>query len=286
MTKLAILSDIHGNLPALQAVIADLSSVDQVVVAGDIINWGPFSADVVELLAHLRCSVIRGNNEYYLLDYESARMPAHWESYTLIPWLRDQLQGTYAAQIACWPDQLHLRFPDAPPICVVHGIPGNPWQSIYPSLNEEGVREVLKETEESTIIAGHSHIPMARRVEQWQIFNPGSVGVPLDGVPFRARYMLLDGDEKGWRAAFRTVDYDPTTLFEEFERQDFVGQCGPTARLVLAEFREARLTVHPYIRWVEDTYSGAEMTDGLVDEFLQIDTTPYLDEPYRLLRPK
>ena len=71
MTRLAVLADIHGNLPALQAVIADMAqfAVDQVVVAGDSVNWGPFSRQVMELIWAHRWPVIRGNNELYLLDY-------------------------------------------------------------------------------------------------------------------------------------------------------------------------------------------------------------------------
>ena len=75
MTTLAILADIHGNMPALEAVIQDLRqvAVDHVVVAGDCINWGPFSQEVVERIAREAWAVIRGNNEFYLLDYQTGR---------------------------------------------------------------------------------------------------------------------------------------------------------------------------------------------------------------------
>ena len=75
MTRLAVLADIHGNLPALQAVIDDMAqfAVDQVVVAGDSINWGPFSREVLEVIRERRWPVIRGNNELYLLDYDTER---------------------------------------------------------------------------------------------------------------------------------------------------------------------------------------------------------------------
>ena len=71
MTQLAILSDIHGNLPALDAVLNDLAQfkVDQVVVAGDVINWGPFSAQVMERVTREGWPALRGNTEFYLLDY-------------------------------------------------------------------------------------------------------------------------------------------------------------------------------------------------------------------------
>src|SRR5690242_4951955 len=97
MTRLAILSDIHGNLPALEAVIQDLDQfqVDHVIVAGDVINWGPFSAQVVERVVREGWAVIRGNNEFYLLDYNTPRAPRLWQSddWPLLPWLHAQLAG-------------------------------------------------------------------------------------------------------------------------------------------------------------------------------------------------
>ena len=77
MTRLAVLSDIHGNLPALKAVIAEIEQegLDAVVVSGDVVNWGPFSREVLERITTLGWACIRGNNEYYLLDYGTVYNP-------------------------------------------------------------------------------------------------------------------------------------------------------------------------------------------------------------------
>ena len=84
--KVAALYDIHGNLPALEAVLADVQQhhVDQIVVAGDNINMGPFSVQVLERIRGY--AVIRGNHELYLLDHNTPRAPAHWRDYTQPPW--------------------------------------------------------------------------------------------------------------------------------------------------------------------------------------------------------
>lgn len=135
VTRLAILADIHGNFPALQSVIRDLGQfqVNHVIVAGDVINWGPFSASVVELITNNGWAVIRGNNEYYLLDHQTAREPSAWKdrtTWSLLPWLHRQLAGRWHNTIAAWPDTLSLRFPDAPPLRVVHGSARSPWEAI------------------------------------------------------------------------------------------------------------------------------------------------------------
>jgi predicted phosphodiesterase len=86
MTTLAILSDLHGNLPALEAVLAELAplGVDQVIVAGDVINWGPFSAQVTARVIERGWAPIRGNNEFYLLDYSTPRAPCRLAGYSLL----------------------------------------------------------------------------------------------------------------------------------------------------------------------------------------------------------
>ncbi|MFN8372996.1 MAG: metallophosphoesterase family protein [Anaerolineae bacterium] len=110
MTRLAVLADIHGNLPALEAVLADIQpfNVDQVVVAGDNINMGPYSVEVMERI--MGYAVMRGNHEYYLLDHQTPRAPAHWHDYTQPPWLNATIPARWRSVIATLPDALQLRF--------------------------------------------------------------------------------------------------------------------------------------------------------------------------------
>ena len=98
MTKLAVLSDIHGNLPALEAVMSDLSNfdVDHVIVAGDVIHFGPFSRQAAELVIEKGWSVIRGNNELFLIDYQTSRAPEEWNDpiqFAPTIWLNRQFDG-------------------------------------------------------------------------------------------------------------------------------------------------------------------------------------------------
>ena len=152
MTRLAVLSDIHGNLPALQVVIRDMEAfnVDHVVCAGDNVNWGPFSRQVMEIITAKHWAIIRGNNEYYPLDFQTNRAPAHWSDFRIPPVLMEQLGAHWLNVIASMPDTRSLRFRDAPPIRVVHGIPDNPWKPIYPDTSDDDIRDYLKDMPEST----------------------------------------------------------------------------------------------------------------------------------------
>jgi len=222
MTKLAILSDIHGNLPALEAVLSDLKNfaVDQIVVAGDVINFGPFSNQTTEIVIKNNWPVIRGNNEYFLLDSNTPRAPAEWSDPIL-----------FAPTL--WTIQhfdLHLK---------------------------------------SIIICGHTHLPMDRKSGRWQIFNPGSVGVPLDGI-LSASYMILEGDKQGWRPTFRRIPFNYDAIYAEFEESGFNKGCGPIGRLVVELYKRARPTFG-FLKWWEIHRPNSNLTFELVDEFFKTD---------------
>lgn len=285
MTILAVLSDIHGNLPALQAVMRDLAKVhvDQIVVAGDVINWGPFSAECFDIVAREGWPVIRGNNEFYLLDYNTPRAPAAWQDETqwpLLPWLRKQLQGRRHHCIAAWPDSISLRFADGPPIRMVHGSCRSPWESIFAMDDEASIVPKLAGAEEKFIIAGHTHLAMDIQVNQWRVFNPGTVGVPLDGTP-DAQYMLLRSAGDGWQPEFKCVAYDPSALFEEFDRQSFASHCGVIGQMVVDEFRASDLVVLPFLNWRKAECAEAPITRDLYETFKRVDARQYAPAAYR-----
>lgn len=285
MTRLGVLADIHGNLPALQAVMADMArfGVDHVVVTGDVVNWGPFSAAVTEIVTREGWAVIRGNNEFYLLDYNTPRQPPHWKDYNLLPWLYGQLAGRWHHVIAAWPDEISLRFPDAPDVRVFHGAPGDPWRSLHPLMSDDDLIASLTPVTETTVIAAHSHLGMSRHAGRWHIINPGSVGVPLDGE-FSASYVVLDGSADGWRPVFRRVPFSYAPLYDEFERQRFVADYGIFARLVVREFETARLQVHPFNLWYQSQHNGAAYTPAMLRQFEQVDPWPYIPPEYHLNR--
>lgn len=276
MTRLAILADIHGNLPALEAVQRDLAqfSVDQVVVAGDVVNWGPFSAQVMERVVNEQWAVIRGNNEFYLLEYQTPREPDSWRQYTMPPWLKRQLAGRWHHIIAAWPDTLSLRYPDGPPVRVVHGSPRSNVESVYPTSTIAELEQMLEGLAEPVQISGHTHLPMDRRINGWHLLNPGAVGLPLDGT-FPACYMLLDARAQEWQAVFRRVPYDREPVFREFERQGFVEECGVVAHLAVEEFKTGRLQVLPFLNWHHATCPAAPLTAALLPEFARANIWDY-----------
>ncbi len=286
MTTLAVISDIHANLPALEVVLADIEAheSDHLIVAGDVINWGPFGREVMEGLMPLAPAVIRGNNEYYLLDYNTPRAPAAWadqRQWQLLSWLARTMRGRWHNLIATWPDTISLQFPDAPPVRIVHGSPRSNSEAIYPLASEELIEAMFADVKERTIIAGHTHIAMDRRIGDRHLLNPGSVGCPLQGKP-EASYMILRGNVAGWSADIRTVPFDLERVLHAFRAQGFIEECGAIGELVVDEFRTSKLQVVPFLVWRQATCPHADFDHNLVERFRSIDARAYTPEPYIL----
>ena len=284
MTRIALISDIHGNLPALESVMADMKQFapDHVVVAGDMVNWGPFSTEVMQVVTENRWTTIRGNNEYYVINAKSPRRPAQWSEFTLLEWLHDQLTD-WVHVIAGLPDDLLLLYPDAPDVHMCHGIPENCWKGIYPPEHDadEQIKEWLLPARAKTIFCGHTHIPINRRVGEYHIINPGTVGVPLLGESVSS-YMILDGNENGWSVAeHRTLPLDSALLLPAWEAQDFAARCGVVAVMVMEEFKQSRLMVHSFNMWMKELYPTTQTMFEHGEAFLMTDPTPYIPAQYR-----
>ena len=295
MTRLAVLADIHGNLPALQAVIDDMNQfdVDHVVVAGDSVNWGTLFARSTG--ARLP-PTLGAYSRQQCLSMRSTTIPHAPRIFGRVSAYRRYFAPSTARfgwlnAISCLPDTLSLRFVDAPPLRVFHGVPDNPWQAIFPCSKIDEVADWLGSVNEGTVICAHSHIPMERHINRWHIFNPGSVGVPLDG-DFSASYMILDGHTKDWElAAYRRVPFDYDPLYREFDRQNFVLRGGVTASLVVEEFRTASLQVHPYIHWKLRHFGDRPDNRDLLREFLELEEcwriyARRISQPERLPPPR
>jgi predicted phosphodiesterase len=212
--RIAVLSDIHGNLPALEAVLEALKPYDAVWQLGDICGYGPQPNEVVARLAQESATGVRGNHDAAALgdlDTDSFNDDAR----TAVEWTADRLETSTRKWLAALPD----RAVDDP-FTLVHGSPRDPtWEYIFTASVARGN---LSSFETEHCLVGHTHIPVAYREKsgrmegiepdgqpfklgrQRVIANPGSVGQPRDGDP-RASAMVLDTDAR--TLAWHRVEY-------------------------------------------------------------------------------
>ncbi|HEX5415306.1 MAG TPA: metallophosphoesterase family protein [Chloroflexota bacterium] len=190
--RVAILSDIHGNLAALQRVLDDLAtqSTDRIVVAGDMVGFGPSSDAVVDLLIARGAEMIRGNHEQeYVAIYDTPAMPAEWKTRTRFGngrWTMERLGTARRAFLVGLPDALDL---DARTL-VVHGSPRSARDAVLPTTSDADLEAMYTGSSARLVFMGHTHKPLIRDIPSRRLVNVGSVGLPFDGDP-RASYAVV-----------------------------------------------------------------------------------------------
>ncbi|MFL5780210.1 MAG: metallophosphoesterase family protein [Thermoleophilaceae bacterium] len=197
---IAVLYDVHGNLPALEAVLADAAQAGATrhVLGGDYALFGPWPAETVERLDALDAVWIRGNGERWTANPEDA--PDDPVVQGAIEASRSELGDALVERLAALPEQhVHgeVRFCHASPPSDVRGFSPEP---------SEDDTELLAAVGEDRLFVGHTHVPFARRSAERgiEVVNPGSVGMPFDGDP-RAAYALVTA---GGALELRRVAYD------------------------------------------------------------------------------
>jgi predicted phosphodiesterase len=228
--RLAVLYDIHGNLPALEAVLADArrEGCDGVLHGGDCALFGLDPVAVVDRLRGLGDAArhLRGNTDRYLAD-ETRPPHAVWEHDTLA-WYRERL----GPERLRWLDEL-------PPQCdltaghdalAVHATPRSDEQLLKPDTPEDEAAEMVAGVTAGLLLCGHVHLQYRRRLDGLEVVNPGSVGMPSDG-DWRAGWAILDGRE----VELRRTEYDRDGVVAAMAASDM-----PVRDMMVRRLREAR----------------------------------------------
>jgi putative phosphoesterase len=188
---IACLYDVHGNLPALEAVLADFGEADRYILGGDYALMGAWPAETVARLRELEPAIwIRGNADRWLADPPEQLQEA-------VGFARGEL-GATAAELAALPETAEdggMLICHASPVSDLRGIPPEPSDEDAALL--EGVTA-------SRLLFGHTHVAFRRVAGAVELVNPGSVGIPLDG-DHRAAYAVIHDDG---RVEHRRVAYD------------------------------------------------------------------------------
>ncbi len=239
--RLAFLGDIHGNLPALEAALADLhtQAPDGVYLLGDLVNRCPWNNEVMALLRDHKWPSIQGNHDLIVSNLHTAanRDPFTERSrFPIIYWTWDHLEPDYLRYLHDLPADLRVEVEGAPPIHLFHGVPGNPFEGIYPETDDDTIGRTFAPFTAPVIICAHTHRPLERGVDGKVIYNGGSIGLPYNSDP-RAQYMLLDlvhnDGHSTWQPLFRQVDYDRSDVPAAFERSGMMDEAGPLSELYM-----------------------------------------------------
>lgn len=289
--RIAVLADLHGNLPALEAVGRRMSMLDPapdiVVVNGDLINGAPMSAAVIDHVRNQNWLVVRGNHEFYYLDFGTDRAPSAYsdqERWGQLHWLVTQITAEQGAYLATLPDELTFFLPGSDPIRIAHGVPGENRTGFYPRQDPCIVARCIDHVQEPVLISAHTHVQFDRyivtrdqrifavddpgmdprilstvrsRLENsdtwWHVINPGSVGLPLNGNVL-AQFAVFDNCEKqngidNWSVTMQQVSYDRRPILDAFRTSGMLDVGGIISQLFYWELCTAEPEIIHFYRW-------------------------------------
>ncbi len=320
--KLALIADIHGNLTALEAVAREIERLqpDHVVLNGDLINACPFSGEVIDFVRGTDWLVVRGNHEFYYLDFgtdradASTRDPERWGA---LHWLVEQIPTAQGDYLASLPDERALYYAETQPLRVAHGVPGRNRVGFYREQPENEIASQIAHVQQATLVSAHTHVQIDRQItgraaaedhsadfslnqpalhahpngtateRRWHVINPGSVGLPLNGDP-RAQFALLESvpeqvEPGGWRVAFQRIDYDRAPVLDAFATSGLLAAGGIISQLFYWELVTAEPEIIKFFHWA--SAHGYDTQNAFVDSFQAYIDATARDEYVRVRDP-
>jgi putative phosphoesterase len=221
--KIALLGDIHANLPALEAVLADARKrgIETAWNIGDFVGYGAFPEDVVQLIRQAGILSIAGNYDRKVLRFP--RKKAKWqaskrpEKYLAFQWAYENLSENSRAYLQSLPGERRLE-KEGRRILLTHASPASDEEPLTPETPLSRLEELARLAQSELVICGHSHRPFVRWAGETLFINTGSVGRPDDGDP-RACYALLELEESRLEVEHFRVAYDLERAVAEIRKR-------------------------------------------------------------------
>lgn len=225
--RIGIISDVHSNQTALEAVLTDMPEVEKIVSLGDVIGYGPRPKETAETVRQLSDISIRGNHEHYLENPIECK--GNNGAYKGIKHAQSKLND----DLIRWLTSTPMRHKVSNKLKIAHGHPSE--QNPYRYIREHNVRSLvsrLKDAEYTILAVGHSHIQFKRDLRKSHdgagiVVNPGSVGQPRDNDP-RAGYAIVDTDPID--VSLHRVEYDVENTIRQVENSPLPEENGKRLR--------------------------------------------------------
>ena len=227
MSTAAFISDIHSNLEALEAVLADVRT-EEVYCLGDLVGYGASPNEVIDLVRERNVHALMGNHDYAATTGDTGRFNARAGMAAM--WTRSQLTEENLGYLRSLPMQRKTSV-GGTSLHMTHGSPDDPlWEYVDPRTHSQVFGHYIGKLEVKALALGHTHVPYSWIEKSGVVFNPGSVGQPRDG---------------DWRASFAMVEFSQGEIAVEVQRveYDVEGAIAKIAHVGLPEELGSRLRV-------------------------------------------
>ena len=252
LTRVAVISDIHGNLAALQAVMDDIAeqAPDEVIVAGDLVGRGPGGEEVALRLMETGWRALTGNHEQLLLHCRDSGPPANLTDTAMgaaAEWMAEELSHEVSDYLRELPFSLRSQL--APEhLLVVHGSPAGVSDGLGPWTPDAVLDRHATETPTQVLVCAHTHRPLDRTFDNGRIVNIGAVGLPFNRDP-RAHYSIFEITAEQVTVHRRVVRYDLEATLRYSRTSGFSDHSPVIAELLSREIRQARPFLVKFIDW-------------------------------------
>lgn len=213
--RIALISDLHANMVALEAVLADAAQVgfDRIICLGDVATLGPEPEAMLARLQALDCLCIRGNHDDFLLD------PALIHRYTeaeivveAVSWCQERTTDAHRDYLASFVSHARVPLGDGSELFVFHGTPRSNMEELLATTPPALLSEMLGEHTALVMACGHTHIQMLRQHRGTLIINPGSVGMPF------AEYIHGSAPVLMWHAEYAILSVESGRVSVDLRR--------------------------------------------------------------------
>ena len=209
--RVAVFSDVHGNVQGLRAVLADIERsghFDEIIAAGDHCLNGPDPVSALDTVMEASSVVLYGNTDRDIVDQGASDPDVGAKKRDSIEWTRDQLGPERIAVLQQLAFDRRVEAPDGEVLHVVHANPRDVDRHIFPDRSDDELLELIGATDASMLAFGHLHIPFTRSIGDLTLVNIAAAGLPRDGDRRATWGEFTWNEQSGWTAATHRVEYD------------------------------------------------------------------------------
>ncbi len=203
--EVAVIADVHSNLPALEAVLAEVGDL-QVYSCGDVVGYNPFPNETINLFRRRGITGVMGNHDYAVVKGDVSKL--NTSAATVAKWTKDVLTTPNLEYLASLPESYSGKG-----FTIYHGSPRNRLLEYVFPVSLEKLDFSSLDTE--VLVLGHTHVPFVSNLKSVLVFNPGSTGQPRDSDP-QAPYAILDVEKK--KVTLKRAAYDIDRVAEEIRK--------------------------------------------------------------------